>query len=67
MERESDEFTVEDSFQGVTMFFTSVTGAQNGELIAFLDEHAGQPEVPVFRPFVESMWKKNPERWGEIS
>jgi hypothetical protein len=34
------------------------------ELIAFLDEHAEQPEVPVFRPFVESMWKKQPELWG---
>jgi SAM-dependent methyltransferase len=36
------------------------------ELIAFLDEHAGQPEAPVFRPFVESMWKSQPERWGEM-
>jgi len=36
------------------------------ELIAFLDEHAGLPEVPVFRPFVESMWKSQPERWGEM-
>jgi SAM-dependent methyltransferase len=37
------------------------------ELIAFLDEHAEQPEAPVFRPFVESMWKSQPERWGEMS
>lgn len=36
------------------------------ELIAFLDEHGDQPEVPVFRPFVESMWRSQPERWGEV-
>lgn len=36
------------------------------ELIAFLDEHADQPEAPVFRPFVESMWKSQPARWGEM-
>ena len=34
------------------------------ELIAFLDEHADQPEPVIFRPFVESMWKAQPERWG---
>jgi SAM-dependent methyltransferase len=34
------------------------------ELVAFLDEHGDQPEVPVFRPFVESMWKKNHDLWG---
>lgn len=34
------------------------------ELIAFLDQHADQPEAPVFRPFVESMWRQQPERWG---
>jgi len=34
------------------------------ELIAFLDEHADQPEAPVFRPFVLSMWESQPERWG---
>jgi len=36
------------------------------ELMAVLDEHADQPEVPVFRPFVESMWRQNPARWGEF-
>jgi SAM-dependent methyltransferase len=36
------------------------------ELVAVLDEHADQPEVPVFRPFVESMWKAQPERWGAM-
>jgi len=36
------------------------------ELIAFLDRHADAPEAPVFRPFVESMWKKQPELWGEM-
>lgn len=36
------------------------------ELVAALDTHADQPEVPVFRPFVESMWKSQPERWGEM-
>jgi SAM-dependent methyltransferase len=34
------------------------------ELIAVLDAHADQPEIPVFRPFVESMWRKDPQRWG---
>jgi hypothetical protein len=34
------------------------------ELVAVLDAHADQPEVPVFRPFVESMWRKDPQRWG---
>jgi len=36
------------------------------ELVAVLDEHVEQPETPVFRPFVESMWRKNPGRWGEF-
>jgi SAM-dependent methyltransferase len=36
------------------------------ELIAVLDAHSDQPEVPVFRPFVESMWKSQPERWGAM-
>jgi SAM-dependent methyltransferase len=36
------------------------------ELIAVLDEHADQPEVPVFRPYVESMWQAQPERWGQF-
>jgi SAM-dependent methyltransferase len=36
------------------------------ELVAFLDEHADQPEAPVFRPFVESMRKSQPERWGRM-
>jgi SAM-dependent methyltransferase len=36
------------------------------ELIAFLDEHADHLEAPVFRPFVESMWKSQPERWGNM-
>ena len=36
------------------------------ELMAFLDDHAEQPEVPVFRPFIESMWKSQPERWGDM-
>jgi SAM-dependent methyltransferase len=34
------------------------------ELIAFLDQHADQPEAPVFRPFVETMWQNQPARWG---
>lgn len=36
------------------------------ELLAFLDEHAERPEAPVFRPFVESMWRSQPGRWGEM-
>jgi SAM-dependent methyltransferase len=36
------------------------------ELVAFLDENAGQPEVSVFRPFIESMWNNDPERWGDM-
>jgi len=36
------------------------------DLVAFLDQHADQPEVPVFRPFVESMWRKAPDRWGPM-
>jgi SAM-dependent methyltransferase len=36
------------------------------DLLAFLDQHAGQPEAPLFRPFVESMWKQQPERWGAM-
>ena len=36
------------------------------ELVAFLDQHADQPEAPLFRPFVESMWKQQPGRWGEM-
>jgi SAM-dependent methyltransferase len=36
------------------------------ELIAVLDAHADQAEVPVFRPFIESMWRQNPDRWGEM-
>jgi ubiquinone/menaquinone biosynthesis C-methylase UbiE len=36
------------------------------EVISFLAEHEGQPEVPLFLPFIETMWKKNPELWGEF-
>ena len=36
------------------------------EVIAFLDEHASQPEAPVFRPFIESMWRSQPGLWGEM-
>jgi len=36
------------------------------ELIDFLDRHDDQPESPLFRPFVESMWRKHPERWGPL-
>jgi len=36
------------------------------EVIHFLAEHADQPEVPLFQPFIESLWKKHPEHWGEF-
>jgi hypothetical protein len=35
---ERDEFTAEDSFQPVTMFYTSVTGTTQGELVVFEDD-----------------------------
>ena len=34
---ERDEFTADTSFQPVTMFYTSVTGATQGELVVFED------------------------------
>lgn len=34
---ESDRFVAGEGFQGLTMFYTSVTGATQGEFIAFLD------------------------------
>lgn len=34
---ESDEFIGGEGFQGLTMFYTSVTGARNGESVVFLD------------------------------
>lgn len=36
---ERDEFLAEDSFQPVTMFYTSVTGATQGELVVFEDDN----------------------------
>lgn len=36
------------------------------ELISFLSEHDDQPEIPLFRPYIEAMWKKNPQLWGEF-
>ncbi len=36
------------------------------EVIDFLNQHAEEKEIPVFRPFIETMWKKQPERWGEF-
>ena len=46
--------------------FDPITHREYYGLMAFLDDHAEQPEVPVFRPFIESMWKSQPERWGEM-
>jgi anaerobic selenocysteine-containing dehydrogenase len=36
------------------------------ESMAVIYENAGQPEVSVFRPFIESMWNNDPERWGDM-
>lgn len=36
------------------------------ELMAELDRHPDAPESPVFRPFVESMWRAEPDRWGAM-
>lgn len=36
------------------------------DLISFLAEHENQPEAPLFRPYIEAMWKKNPQLWGDF-
>jgi SAM-dependent methyltransferase len=34
------------------------------EVTDFLAGHADRPEAPLFRPFIETMWQKDPDRWG---
>jgi SAM-dependent methyltransferase len=36
------------------------------DVLKFIDDHADQPEAALFRPFIETMWRKNPQTWGEF-
>ncbi|NNK37043.1 MAG: class I SAM-dependent methyltransferase [Xanthomonadales bacterium] len=36
------------------------------KVLEFLDQHGDQPETPLFRPFIETLWRKNPQLWGDI-
>ncbi len=35
------------------------------DALAFLDRHKGSPEEPLYRPFIQGIWKSNANVWGE--